>query len=112
MVASDLASPLRTWPVAACMSVSFEKDHTQRRLSHWTKRKKFVSKCINRGGAYFVSNKLTNGSGIQTLISSCLTFEPCNELNNSKGQFTLLASPNAWTRKQRSMNRPAAHSGT
>ena len=111
MVASDLASPLRTWPVAACMSVSFEKDHTQRRLSHWTKRKKFVSKCINRGGAYFVSNKLTNGSGIQTLISSCLTFEPCTELNNSKGQFTLLASPNAWTRTQRSMNRPAALSG-
>nr|POE49810.1 3-oxoacyl-[acyl-carrier-protein] synthase ii, chloroplastic [Quercus suber] len=111
MVASDLASPLHTWLVAACMPVSFEKDHTQRRLSQWTKRKKFVSKCINRGGAYFVSNKLTNGSGIQTLISSCLTFEPCNDFNNSKGQFTLLASPTAWTRKQRSMNRPAAHSG-
>ncbi|KAF3942670.1 hypothetical protein CMV_030697 [Castanea mollissima] len=111
MVASDLASPLCTWLVAACMSVSFEKDHTPRRLGQWTKRKKFVSKCINRGGAYFVSNKLTNGSGIQTLINSCLTFEPCNEFNNSKGQFTLLGSPTAWTRKQRSMNHPAAHSG-
>ncbi|XP_075664197.1 3-oxoacyl-[acyl-carrier-protein] synthase II, chloroplastic-like [Castanea sativa] len=110
MVASDLASPLCTWLVAACMSVSFEKDHTPRRLGQWTKRKKFVSKCINRGGAYFVSNKLTNGSGIQTLINSCLTFEPCNEFNNSKGQFTLLGSPTAWTRKQRSMNHPAAHS--
>lgn len=110
MAASGLASPLCTWLVATCMSVSYEKDHPPKRLSQWNRRKKLVSKCISRGGADFVSNLLTNGSGIQTLMSSCLTFERCKEYNNSKGLFTLLESQTAWTRKQRRMNCAAAHS--
>lgn len=111
MAASAAAPPLCTWLVSACMTVSYEKDHTPKRLSQWTKRKKFVSKCISRGGggeADFVSNLLTNGSGIQ---SSCLAFEKCKEYNHSEGLFTLLGSQMAWTRKQRSINRPAAISG-
>ncbi len=111
MAASGLAYPLCTWLVATCMSVSYEKDHPPKRLSQWNRRKKLVSKCISRGGADFVSNLLTNGSGIQTLMSSCLTFERCKEYNNSKGLFTLLESQTAWTRKQRRMNCAAAHSG-
>lgn len=110
MAASAAAPPLCTWLVSACMTVSYEKDHTPKRLSQWTKRKKFVSKCVSRGGgeADFVSNLLTNGSGIQ---SSCLAFEKCKEYNHSEGLFTLLGSQMAWTRKQRSINRPAAISG-
>ncbi|KAL4625270.1 hypothetical protein ACB092_05G013700 [Castanea dentata] len=111
MAASAAAPPLCTWLVSACMTVSYEKDHTPKRLSQWTKRKKFVSKCIGGGGggdADFVSNLLTNGSGIQ---SSCLAFEKCKEYNHSEGLFRLLGSQTAWTRKQRSINRPAAISG-
>ncbi|KAM3747063.1 hypothetical protein ACB098_05G009900 [Castanea mollissima] len=110
MAASAAAPPLCTWLVSACMTVSYEKDHTPKRLSQWTKRKKFVSKCISGGGgsggdADFVSNLLTNGFGIQ---SSCLAFEKCKKYNHSEGLFTLLGSQTAWTRKQRSINRPAA----
>ena len=112
MATSAAASPLYTWLVSACMSVSYEKHHTDpKRLSEQTKRKKFVSKCISRGGggdADFVSNLHTNGSGIQ---SSCIAFEKCKEYNHSEGLFTLLGSQTAWTRKQRSINRPAAISG-
>ena len=111
MATSAAASPLCTWLVSACMSISYEKHHTNpKRLSQWTKRKNFVSKCISRGGsdADFVSNLLTNVSGIQ---SSCIAFEKCKEYNHSEGLFTLLGSQTAWTRKQRSINRPAAISG-
>ncbi|KAK7838085.1 3-oxoacyl-[acyl-carrier-protein] synthase ii [Quercus suber] len=111
MATSAAASPLCTRPVSACMSVSYEKHHTDpKRLSEWTKRKKFVSKCISRrgGDADLVSNLLTNGSGIQ---SSWLAFEKCKEYNHSEGLFALLGSQTAWTRKQRSINRPATKSG-
>lgn len=130
MAASALASPLCTWQlVAACMSVTFEEDsltrvsmfHSSKKLSPWARRKKLVSKCISRGGADFASNMLSYGFGIQNIMSSGLSLDPCNEYNNSKGLhssmtfcgetgFSLFGYQTAWNRRQRRMNR-AAKSG-
>lgn len=98
MAASSFASPLCTWLVAACMSVTCEKDHplrstmfqTPKRLSRWAKRRLQYS---NSGVDYFSSGWISSfyGSSIHNLMSSCLAFEPCEVYSSSKGLSSSLA---------------------
>ncbi|GMJ07266.1 ARABIDOPSIS BETA-KETOACYL-ACP SYNTHETASE 2, BETA-KETOACYL-ACP SYNTHETASE 2 [Hibiscus trionum] len=103
MASSSLASPLCTWLVAACMSVTCGQDQSQssmlrssassssKRLGRWarTRRRALLSQC---GGGGSGSDNNQNGglissfcgSGIQGLMTSCLAFEPCNEYYSSK----------------------------
>ncbi|KAK8503197.1 hypothetical protein V6N13_025956 [Hibiscus sabdariffa] len=104
MASSSLASPLCTWLVAACMSVTCGKDQSQssmlrssapssspKRLGRWarTRRRALLSQCGGGGGG---SDSNQNGglissfcgSGIQGLMTSCLAFEPCDEYYSSK----------------------------
>ncbi|KAK8597639.1 hypothetical protein V6N13_095039 [Hibiscus sabdariffa] len=141
MASSSLTSPLCTWLVAACMSVTCGKDQSQpsilrssppssKRLGRWarTRRRALLSQCGGGGGG---SDRNQNGglissfcgSGIQGLMTSCLAFEPCNEYYSSKnsslfgqnGSFSsLFGSKNVPfnnNRKQRRLNRAAGHSG-
>ncbi|KAF8393666.1 hypothetical protein HHK36_021912 [Tetracentron sinense] len=129
MTASSVASPLCTWLVAACMSASCEKENslkpsvfqTPKRMSSWARRRRVVSKC-NGGGDDFPRGLISAfcGSSIQGLMSSCLTFEPCEEYYSSKGLsslaffgdngFSLFGSKTGpMTRRQKRMNR-AVHS--
>ncbi|KAK8477177.1 hypothetical protein V6N13_057972 [Hibiscus sabdariffa] len=103
MASSSLASPLCTWLVAACMSVTCGKDQSQssmlrssayssssspKRLGRWarTRRRALLSQCgggsdSNQNGGLISS---FCGSGIQGLMTSCLAFEPCDEYYSSK----------------------------
>lgn len=130
MAASSVTSPLCTWLVAACMSVGCEKEHSlkpsvfhsQERLGRRARRRRVLSKCSG-GGHDFPGALISafSGSSLQGLMSSCLSFEPCEEYYNSKGLsslaffgdngFSLFGAKNGpMTRRQRRMNR-AAHSG-
>lgn len=128
MSASSVASPLCTWLVAACMSVTCDRDHSQsssllhssKRLSRWGRRRKVLSKCSS-GSAEFNRGLISSfcGSSIQGLMSSCLAFEPCNEYYSSKGLSSLgyngfpslFGSKSVSTnRRQRRINR-VPHSG-
>ncbi|KAI3933879.1 hypothetical protein MKX01_028205 [Papaver californicum] len=82
------ASPLCTWLVAACMSVSYEENSSKmlqphKRLSKGSARRKRVvmSKCNGGGG----DNKglMSGSSSFHGLMSSC--FEPCEEYNGFFG---------------------------
>lgn len=94
MAASSVASPFCTWLVAACMSVTCDRDYSSsssplqssKRLSRWARRRKVLAKC-SRGSAEFNRGLISSfcGSSIQGLMSSCLAFEPCNEYCSSKG---------------------------
>ncbi|KAE8658012.1 synthase I [Hibiscus syriacus] len=140
MASSSLASPLCTWLVAACMSVTCGKDQYQssmlrssasssssKRLGRWarTRRRAPLSQCdgvsdSNQNGGLISS---FCGSGIQGLMTSCLAFEPCNEYYSSKnsslfGQnggfspfFGSKSLPFNNNRKQRRFNRGARFSG-
>ncbi|XP_021276195.1 3-oxoacyl-[acyl-carrier-protein] synthase II, chloroplastic-like [Herrania umbratica] len=104
MASSSVASPLCTWLVAACMSVTWGKDQSQspmlhssassssssssKRLGRWARnrRKALISQCCggstsNRNGGLISS---FCGSSIQGLMASCLAFEPCNDYYSSK----------------------------
>lgn len=80
MAASSVTSPLCTWLVAACMSVSSssEKDRNflnpSKKLSRWARRSKVLAKCSTQLSSSFC------GSSFQGLMSS---FELCNEHYNS-----------------------------
>ncbi|PPS00212.1 hypothetical protein GOBAR_AA20448 [Gossypium barbadense] len=97
MASSSMVSPLCTWLVAACMSVTCGKDQSQssflrssafasssKRHGRWarTRRRALLSQCSGRGNG---SAKNQDGSmisafygfGIQGLMASWLTFEPC-----------------------------------
>lgn len=81
-----------------------------------------VPQCLNVGGGGGGLVSSFCASGIQDWLNSCLTFEPCEEYNNSEGLASSLACfrENAFslfgykaepvTRRQRRMNR-AAHCG-
>ncbi|KAL5572313.1 hypothetical protein UlMin_021910 [Ulmus minor] len=98
MASSTVASPLCTWLVAACMSVSCEKEasvgsssfRASKRMNRLARRGKILAKCgsgrveLNRG-----SISSFCGSSIQGLMSSYLPFEPCNEYYSSKGLSSL-----------------------
>ncbi|GMI97865.1 ARABIDOPSIS BETA-KETOACYL-ACP SYNTHETASE 2, BETA-KETOACYL-ACP SYNTHETASE 2 [Hibiscus trionum] len=139
MASSSLATPLCTWLVAACMSVTCGKDQSQssmlrssasssKRLGRWarTRRRALLSQCGGGGSESNQNGGLISsfcGSGIQGLMASCLAFEPCNEYYSSKnsslfgqnGSFSsLFGSKNVIfnnNRKQRRLNRAAARSG-
>ncbi|CAN4089147.1 unnamed protein product [Withania somnifera] len=121
MVTSCVASPLCTWLVAACMSVSSEKDQFWKPCSNLNlmgkagRRRKSVTKCN--------SGSLVNGSGMNTCWHTCFGFEPCEEYYKSHGLYASFSSffaENAFSifgfkqvplnRKQRRMH-AAAHSG-
>ncbi|XP_010318480.2 3-oxoacyl-[acyl-carrier-protein] synthase II, chloroplastic-like [Solanum lycopersicum] len=121
MVASSLASPLCTWLVAACMSVSSEKDQFSKPASSFQsskfmgRRRKAITK--------FKSGSLMNGSVMNTSWHSCFGFEPCEEYYKSDGfsaSFSSLFAENPFSvfgfkqvplnRRQRRMS-SAAHPG-
>ncbi|PHT47287.1 3-oxoacyl-[acyl-carrier-protein] synthase I, chloroplastic [Capsicum baccatum] len=119
MVASCLASPLCTWLVAACMSVSSsEKDQFWKTSSNFQslgRRRKSITKCN--------SGSLVNGSGMTSCWNTCFGFAPCEEYYKSQGlsaSFSSLFAENPFSvfgfkqvplnRRQRRM-RAAAHSG-
>ncbi|KAH0776430.1 hypothetical protein KY290_007841 [Solanum tuberosum] len=124
MVASSVASPLCTWLVAACMSVSSEKDQFWKPASNFQssklmgrsgRRRKAITKCN--------SGSLMNGSVMNSSWHTCFGFEPCEEYYKSEGlsaSFSSLFAENAFSvfgfkqvplnRRQRRMS-SAAHSG-
>ncbi|XP_043720472.1 3-oxoacyl-[acyl-carrier-protein] synthase II, chloroplastic-like [Telopea speciosissima] len=127
MASSSVASPLCTWLVAACMSVSCDKEHSFKpsafqspeRLGRRARRKRLASKC-SAGGHNFQGGSISAfcGSSLQGLMSSYLAFEPCEEYYSSKGLsslgffgdngFSLFGSRDGlMTRRQRRMNRAA-----
>lgn len=127
MVASSVASPLCTWLVAACMSVSNEKDQfwkgssdfqSSKLLGRSSRRRKSIAKCSSRSLGSSV-----NGYGMLSSWHACFGFEPCEEYYKSEGlsaSFSSLFAENAFSvfgfkqvplnRRQRRMA-SAAHSG-
>lgn len=127
MVASSVASPLCTWLVAACMSVSNEKDQfwkgssdfqSSKLLGRSSRRRKSIDKCSSRSLGSSV-----NGYGMLSSWHACFGFEPCEEYYKSEGlsaSFSSLFAENAFSvfgfkqvplnRRQRRMA-SAAHSG-
>ncbi|TQD93698.1 hypothetical protein C1H46_020702 [Malus baccata] len=128
MAASSVASPLCTWLVAACMSVTCDRDcsprasmlSSSRRRPKCAGRGRLPSKCSSFSGE-FQKGLISafSGSSIQGLMSSCLAFEPCDEYYCSKGLSSLGCSglsslfgskSGASNRRQRCFN-GAAYSG-
>ncbi|THG05144.1 hypothetical protein TEA_012950 [Camellia sinensis var. sinensis] len=125
------SSVVCTWLVAACMSVTCEKDQQQqpvmmmmnqsssKRFSRWARKRRVLSKC--RAGCSEIPKGRLISSGIQGLMSSHLPFEPCDEYYSSKGLCSsdffgdngfssLFGSTNVpLSRRQRRFNR-AVHS--
>ncbi|XVE70748.1 hypothetical protein DITRI_Ditri10aG0095900 [Diplodiscus trichospermus] len=141
MASSSFASPLCTWLVAACMSVTCGKDQSRssmlhsspsppfssKRLGRWARnrRKALLSQCCggsttNRDGRLISS---FCGSSIQGLMTSCLAFGPCNDYYSSKngslfgqnGSFSSFFGSNNVpfnnNRKHRRLNRGVVRSG-
>ncbi|KAK7291783.1 hypothetical protein RIF29_07201 [Crotalaria pallida] len=125
MAASSMASPLCTWLVAACMSVTCDSDPSKTSYTPFPSSSSSSSKRSTRSRRITTNlvSKFNNrglfsslyGSSIHGLISS---FEPCNDYytsnsNNTLSSFTssLFGSkpPNS-NRKQRRLNR-LFHSG-
>lgn len=95
---SSYASPLCTFFVAACMSVSH--NDTRQAFGRSRRRRQQLGKCSASSGS---------GSIQALLVSSFLDFKPCNHYNNkSKGNaFACLfgSSSLSLNRKQRKTNR-------
>ncbi|XVE53934.1 hypothetical protein DITRI_Ditri03aG0042300 [Diplodiscus trichospermus] len=139
MASSSIASPLCTWLVAACMSVTCGKDQSQspllhssvssssRKLGRWARnrRKTLLSQCCGGSTGSRERGLISSlcGSSIQGLMTSCLAFEPCNDYYSSKngsifgqnGCFSsFFGSKNVSfdnNRKQRRLNQGAVRSG-
>ena len=97
---SCYASPLCTFFVAACMSLSHGGGDTRQAFGRSRRRRQQLGKC--------------SGSG-SILVSSCLEFKPCSHYNkNNKGNaFTspLFGSNSlSLNRKQRKLNRATTSS--
>ncbi|XWS72306.1 hypothetical protein CRYUN_Cryun02cG0028600 [Craigia yunnanensis] len=103
MASSSLASPLCTWLVAACMSVTCGEDPSRspmlhssasvsssssKRLGRWARnrRKAFISQCCGGSTSNRDRDLISSfcGSSIQGVMTSCLAFEPCNDYYSSK----------------------------
>ncbi|XP_030530473.1 3-oxoacyl-[acyl-carrier-protein] synthase II, chloroplastic-like isoform X2 [Rhodamnia argentea] len=120
MAASMAASPLCTWLLAACTSVSFENElktdpfQCSRRLPKRLKRKVLSTCCSDTSNALSpISGLLSSfcGSSVQGLMSSCLAFEPCSDSYRCNGLSSLFGSRNVGiNRKQKRTNR-ARNSG-
>ncbi|CAL9027505.1 unnamed protein product [Prunus brigantina] len=98
MAVSSVASPLCTWLVAACMSVTCHGDCSTRpsmlssskRRPKCAARRRLPSKCSSFSSDFQKGlNSAFSGSSIQGLMSSCLAFEPCDEYYSSKGLSSL-----------------------
>ncbi|CAN1291076.1 3-oxoacyl-[acyl-carrier-protein] synthase II, chloroplastic [Linum perenne] len=114
---TSFSSPLCTWLVAACMSVTCDKDHrTNSHAFHsssstsklttttttTSRRRKLLSKSTSHSlPRRFVSSIC--GSSFQDLMNSCLAFEPCSHYYTSNGVFR----SRSINRKQRRIRRPA-----
>ncbi|GMY36500.1 3-oxoacyl-[acyl-carrier-protein] synthase II, chloroplastic-like [Fagus crenata] len=119
MAASSVTSPLCTWLVAACMSVTCGGDKSTcqsmlgscKRRSKWGRGKRVLSKCSSEEQRGLISSLC--GSSFQGLMTS---FEPCNHYYTSNAlssvPFTsLFGSKNVpFNRRHRRSNR-AVHSG-
>uniref|UniRef100_A0A7N2MU81 beta-ketoacyl-[acyl-carrier-protein] synthase I n=1 Tax=Quercus lobata TaxID=97700 RepID=A0A7N2MU81_QUELO len=104
--ASSVTSPLCTWLVAACMSVTCGGDQStcpsmlgsssysrNKRLfgSKWGRRKRvFLSKCSSELQSQRDLISSLCGSSFQGLMTSCLAFEPCNQYYASNASFSSL----------------------
>ncbi|KAM7257232.1 hypothetical protein ACFE04_012973 [Oxalis oulophora] len=93
---SSLTSPLYTWLVAACMSVTCDQtSSTSTKLSSSSKNKflrKSVKCCSSSSGKKnmlcgSLSSSSSSTSTIQGLMSSCLAFEPCSDFYNNTNSF-------------------------
>ncbi|CAN0839541.1 3-oxoacyl-[acyl-carrier-protein] synthase II, chloroplastic [Linum grandiflorum] len=121
---TSFSSPLCTWLVAACMSVTCDKDHRSNshafhssfstsKLTTTTsrRRKLLLSKCNAASSpAVATSHSLSSrfvssicGSSFQDLMNSCLAFEPCSHYYTSNAVFR----SRSFNRKQRRLRRPA-----
>lgn len=128
MAASSVASPLCTWLVAACMSVTCDGDCSTRpsmlssskRRPKCAARRRLPSKCSSFSADFQKGlNSAFSGSSIQGLMSSCLAFEPCDEYYSSKGLSSLgsnglsslFGSKTGTTNRRQRRFHGAAHSG-
>lgn len=74
-----------SWLMAACMSISCEKDSSISMLSHrsntasWSRRRKRA----------FKTGALSELSGIRNLVNSYLAFEPCDRFCKSSSNGVL-----------------------
>ena len=130
--ASSVTSPLCTWLVAACMSVTCGGDQStcpsmlgsssyscnNKRVfgSKWGRRKRvFLSKCSSELQSQRDLISSLCGSSFQGLMTSCRAFEPCNQYYASNASFSsLFGSSNVRVpsnRRHTRFNR-AVHSGT
>ncbi|CAL1357413.1 unnamed protein product [Linum trigynum] len=121
---TSFSSPLCTWLVAACMSVTCDQDHrtsahafrsssSSSKLTTSRRRKLLLSKCNAAAATSAVaatSHSLSSrfvsslcGSSFQDLMNSCLAFEPCSQYYTSNGAFR---STNL-NRRQRRLGRPS-----
>ncbi|KAJ4839582.1 hypothetical protein Tsubulata_020220 [Turnera subulata] len=91
MVASTISYPLCNWLLAACLSVAYEKDHpfkssmfqsSKRQNQRAWPRKLVAALSRNVYGAGHQTSTLISsfyGSNVQNWMSSCLSFETCEE---------------------------------
>ncbi|KAL6220888.1 hypothetical protein ACLB2K_008641 [Fragaria x ananassa] len=101
MAATSVASPLCTWLVAACMSVTCDGEPSRAKLGGGGGGRRRLAKCSSRR---CLSSSSRGGSSIQGLMSSCLAFEPCDEYYSSQG-LSSLGSNGLFGSKTGSMNR-------
>lgn len=101
---SSYASPLCTWFVAACMSVSHGGGDTRQAVALQSagrsRRRRQLSKCSSASGS----------ASIQALVTSCLDFGPCTHYNNNNNALSSLFGSNSVSlnRNQRRLNRAAS----
>ncbi|XP_019058109.1 PREDICTED: 3-oxoacyl-[acyl-carrier-protein] synthase II, chloroplastic [Tarenaya hassleriana] len=111
---SCYASPLCTWLMAGCMSVTCGggdryaaiacgSAHSDSQSSRrWARRKRLLSKC----SAASVAAGGHGSTGIPALVDSCSAFGPCNQHWNNNALSSFFGSNNiSLNRKQRRLNR-------
>ncbi|KAJ8767453.1 hypothetical protein K2173_017497 [Erythroxylum novogranatense] len=101
---ASLSSPLCTWLVAACMSVTCAQDDSRHalpttKLRRWSRRR-----CSASSTTAVSSSNNSVALSIQGFTSSCLAFEPCSRYYASNGLFSRSTNLN---HKQRRLNRSA-----
>ncbi|ESQ27652.1 hypothetical protein EUTSA_v10018368mg [Eutrema salsugineum] len=106
---SCYASPLCTWFVAACMSVSHGGGDSRQAVALQSGRRSRRRRQLGQCSA-------VSGSGsIQALVTSCLDFGPCNHYyynNNSNALSSLFGSNSvSLNRHQRRLNRASTSGG-
>ncbi|KAJ9190432.1 hypothetical protein P3X46_001636 [Hevea brasiliensis] len=83
MAVSSLSSPLCSWFLAVCMSMTCKEDssifQSPKRMTKKSRRKKLI------GSVHYSQNLFSSFqvSSMHSLMSSCLSFEPCEVFYNS-----------------------------